>query len=103
VGHNIIGFDLQALWKIKGKWSSVPKVLDTLVLSRFLWPERPWGHGLKAWGEHLGNYKGDFHEFDTYTQEMMDYCTQDVLLTRDVLYALEEECGFTLQGYSVYT
>lgn len=103
MGHNIIGYDLPALWKIKGEWDTVPLVLDTLVISRALWPERPWGHSLDAWGNHLGSHKIDFHNFDEYSEEMLEYCKQDVRLNYLVLKELEKEYGkqFT-RGYHVY-
>ena len=102
VGHNLIGYDLPALWKCRGGWNNVPLVLDTLVVSRFLWPERPWGHSLGAWGQHLGNEKIDFHDYEEFSEEMLEYCAQDVLVNYDVLVELEKEHGSPLQGYSVY-
>jgi hypothetical protein len=107
VGHNIIAYDLPALWKIKGKWDTVPLILDTLIISRTLWPERPWGHSLEGWGEYLGEKKGDFSDFEEYSEEMLEYCEQDVIVTVKVLHALNKEYGemkdgATLKGYSVY-
>lgn len=107
MGHNIIGYDLPALWKTNGAWDTVPLVLDTLVLSRALWPERPWGHSLRAWGEHLGEPKGDFTDFEEYSDEMLNYCEQDVMVNYKILKALEKEYGelsdgAAFKGYSVY-
>ena len=102
VGHNIIGYDLPALWKVRGGWNSVPLVLDTLVVSRFQWPERPWGHSLEGWGKHLGNEKIEFNDYETYSEEMLEYCAQDVLVNLDVLMELEKEHGSPLEGFSVY-
>lgn len=102
VGHNIIAYDLPALWKIDGPWDKVPLILDTLVVSRTLWPERPWGHSLEKWGKHLGVHKQEFEDFSRYTPEMLEYCKQDVLVNKAVLEAEEKEYGNTLQGYSVY-
>lgn len=85
----------------------MPLILDTLVISRALWPERPWGHSLAAWGEYLGEKKGDFDDFEEYSEEMLEYCKQDVIVTAKVLHALNKEYGeitngLTLKGYSVY-
>ena len=102
VGHNIIGFDLPALWKVKGPWDTVPLVLDTLVVSRFLWPERPWGHSLEGWGKHLGYPKIDFHDYEEYSPEMLEYCTRDVLLNYRVLLELEKEHGSPLEGFKIF-
>ena len=107
VGHNIIGYDLKLLWRLYGEWDTHPLILDTLVVSRALNPERKGGHSLAAWGERLGFPKGDFHEFDKYSPEMLTYCERDVELNVAVLRELgkemESQYGTTLQGYKVYT
>ena len=96
-GHNIVGFDLPALFKMHGDWDTVPNVIDTQVTSRLLWPERPWGHHLKGWGLHLGNHKGDFEytveRFAEFSEEMLEYCIQDVMVNADIYTALEAEYG----------
>jgi len=113
IGHNIISFDLPAI----DKWCDIndnlfigeayprPKMeIDTLVLSRLLNPdrERPKGlpqrvgpHSLEAWGYRVGIYKGDYAKqekaWDEYSNEMMDYCVQDVEVTEKVYkYLLKE-------------
>jgi hypothetical protein len=109
VGHNILGYDLPAVWKCSGEWKSKPLILDTLVLSRFLHPERYGGHSLAAWGERLNFPKTDFTDFTTYTPEMLEYCKNDVLLNYRVLIELLKEFkekynGATItEGFSVYT
>ena len=48
-------------------------------------PQLEGGHSLKAWGQRLGDQKIEFNyeDFDSgLTQEMQDYCIQDVKLTR---------------------
>ncbi len=102
IGHNIIGYDLPAIWKIKGDWESVPLVVDTLLVSRALFPERYGGHSLEAWGERLKFPKLEFKEFDKYTPEMGVYCDRDVALNVKVLEALEKEHEATLTGFKVY-
>jgi len=108
IGHNIINFDLPALeiWSLE-IMEAVPNpemVIDTLVLSRLLNPDRarPEGlpqkvgpHSLQAWGYRVGIYKGDYGKqeqaFDTYNQEMMDYCVQDTEVTEQVYKHLLKE------------
>lgn len=102
IGHNIITFDIPAIKKLYS-WFSTDGLLvtDTLVLSRLIcsdqknddymqgytqeqFPRKLHGsHSLKAWGMRLGVYKGDFGEqgWDECTQEMLDYCQQDVVVT----------------------
>jgi DNA polymerase I-like protein with 3'-5' exonuclease and polymerase domains len=85
IGHNLIGFDapvLRTVWNI-----GIPKskAVDTLILSRLLNPVIDGGHSLKAWGQRLEDRKIEFNfeDFDNgLTEEMRDYCIQDVRLTR---------------------
>jgi DNA polymerase I-like protein with 3'-5' exonuclease and polymerase domains len=89
VAHNGIDFDFDVLTKV---WQvHVPQHMqvDTLVLSRLYNPELPppeedpkaGKHSLRSWGIRFGEHKGDFDVFDEgWSQEMEDYCIQDVLL-----------------------
>ena len=82
VGHNIIGFDGPVLSRVWGVKIPLSKVRDTLVMSRLWNPQLEGGHSLRAWGERLGDFKDDFTDFDGgYTDEMADYCMQDVNVT----------------------
>ena len=108
VFHNGIKYDHAALDKLKraltGKRLNIPrkKIFDTLVASRLLFanirdrdsallrsgklPGRLSGsHSLKAWGYRLGVLKGTYGEQEeawaVFTEEMLDYCVQDVQVT----------------------
>ena len=82
VGHNIIGFDGPVLSRVWGIKIPLSKVRDTLVMSRLWNPQLEGGHSLRAWGERLGDFKDDFTDFDGgLTQEMIEYCKQDVHVT----------------------
>jgi DNA polymerase-1 len=105
VGHNVVGYDVPVLDKLFPLWrpsgGNGPLVLDTMLLSQLLWPsehlrDRDFKlvadgkfpahligrYSLEAWGYRLGEYKGDFKgPWDTWTQEMQDYCVQDVQVT----------------------
>lgn len=77
VGHNIIGFDLPVLGKLLGfEWWG--EVEDTLVMSRLDNPSREGGHSLASWGTRLNFPKGDYDDWSMYTEEMGEYCKQDV-------------------------
>lgn len=80
IGHNIVGFDLEALWKIYGdEFAPTGEVRDTLVMVRMLFAdekERDYRrfhrqqlegkyigrHELAAWGQRLGFPKGDYSD-----------------------------------------
>ena len=79
IGHNIIGFDIPAIKKLYRVDLSDKKIVDTLVLSRLLNPVRA-SHSLEAWGYKLGFQKIDFDKYDEYSEEMMEYCANDVQL-----------------------
>lgn len=77
IGHNIIGFDLPAMQKLKG-YVHRGRIHDTLLLSQILNYDRPGGHSLAAWGDYFGFPKIEFHDFSRYTPEMDVYCERDV-------------------------
>ncbi len=81
IGHNIMMYDLPLLKKLYGINYNPSKVIDTQLISRVLEPDRENGHSLKAWGIRLGNVKSDFTDFTKYTEEMLEYCIQDVKVT----------------------
>ena len=103
IGHNILGFDLEVLKRLYGFEIPVDQVTDTLILSRLLHADlreedkaiqridpKYWGsHSLEAWGYRLNHYKGDFgntlEDFQELSQDMIDYCVNDVQLT-DILW-----------------
>jgi DNA polymerase I-like protein with 3'-5' exonuclease and polymerase domains len=78
IGHNILGYDIPVLEKLLGTDFSKCKVTDTLVMSRLANPQRHNGHSLENWGTILGQPKGDYSDFTTYSPAMLDYCKQDV-------------------------
>ena len=100
IGHNIIGYDLPVLRKIYPWFNYNGSVLDTLILSRLYHPNmididkkrnvarmplQLYGrHSLEAYGYRLGEYKGEFGkttDWQDWSQEMQDYCVQDVQVT----------------------
>lgn len=97
IGHNIIDYDCCALKKLNGVLST-KHVFDTIVLSRCLDPDRIQGHGLKPWGKALGILKGEYGEqedaWDKFTEEMYEYCEQDVAVTFELYKHLCEKADF---------
>jgi len=96
IGHNIIGFDAPVLRKLWNIGIAQSKAVDTLILSRLLNPVIDGGHSLKSWGKRLNNDKieFDFTDFDGgLTDEMKEYCIQDVKLTRHLYQHLMKELG----------
>lgn len=102
--HNGIKFDLIAL-KLFGVleyevgyldqedtlFGKPVKIVDTLIRSRLLNPDRYGGHGLKAWGLALGEHKGDYTDFSHYNEEMLEYCKQDTKVTSLIYKTLASE------------
>ena len=109
-GHNVLCFDLPALKKLYPDFTPIGKVLDTLTLSRLIWPNLaeidydklrhakvpsdPYfhfpsklvgSHSLRAWGFRLGVLKGDFSEttdWQEWSEAMCSYNRQDVVVTK---------------------
>ena len=100
VGHNIVGFDLPIIKRIYPWFNFTGRIIDTLLLSRLYHPNlldidkvRNWKHmplqlygrhSLEAYGYRLNEYKGNFGkttDWKEWSQEMEDYCKQDVIVT----------------------
>lgn len=105
-GHNIVNFDIPALMKLGYITNEdVPLVIDTLIVARLMFPKPDTNsfpgdgsyqrhphmqdkHSLKDWGVRLGVLKANFtdtNDFSKPTQEMYDYCQQDVEVTKALL------------------
>ena len=101
IGHNIIGYDIPVIRKLYPFFDPIGTVIDTLLLSRLYHPrlmsldkERNWPHmplqlygrhSLESYGYRLGEYKGEFGkttDWKEWSQELEDYCIQDVIVTR---------------------
>jgi len=101
IGHNIIGYDIPVISKLYPWFTPSGRILDTLVLSRIyhadilktdqkrkhlkMPPKLQGRHSLEAYGYRLGEYKGEFGkdtDWKHWSQEMQDYCLQDVHVTQ---------------------
>lgn len=119
IAHNGINYDLLVLKLYAGLDYEVEpdmlagkpvEIIDTMILSKVLNPDRFGGHSLDAWGTRLSNNKIDYRqrlidlgvmqgnepkgfEFSFFHPEMITYCTQDVNLTESVYNGLMKERG----------
>ena len=95
IGHNILNFDLPVLKKIFDyEPEPTQTIRDTLVWSKLVYPNRgqrdadnkaidkdQYGrHSLKSWGQRLNFPKNEFNEFEEFSQDMLEYCENDVEL-----------------------
>ena len=78
IGHNIIGYDIPVLEKLLNVDFSKCKITDTLVMSRLAEPSRLGGHSLENWGQLLHQPKGEHSDWLNFSQDMVEYCQQDV-------------------------
>lgn len=92
IAHNGTDYDYPVLFRlVVPSWfdrRDAPKLVDTAIWSRFLYPDRTmhpntklgrYPNSLEAWGKRLKKLKGEFTgSWERLTQEMLDYCVQDV-------------------------
>lgn len=123
IGHNVLKFDFLVL-KLFGVldytvgyldeedtvFGNPVKLVDTLILSRLLNPDRFGGHSLYDWGIRTGTNKIDFRhvciskgyipkdapkgaEFKQYVPEMLTYCIGDTDTNKHAFFSLLGEMG----------
>ncbi len=97
IGHNIIFYDCPVLEKLHN-FKSTGRIIDTLICTRLIWPKEKLydldeeqypqvpaknrgSASLKTWGWRLADHKISFKDFSEFSQEMLDYCVQDVVVT----------------------
>lgn len=108
IGHNILKFDIPALQKVYPWFQPKASLIDTLVLARLIYPEianSDYGmaetgqlpkkfigrYSLEAFGYRIGEYKGDYKGgWAEWSQEMQDYCEQDIEVTTKLYHRLIE-------------
>jgi hypothetical protein len=98
IGHNICFYDIPVLKKLFPDIQINARIIDTLICTRLIWPKEVLyeldteqypqvpknlrgSASLKAWGWRLATHKIEFKDFTEYSQEMLDYCVQDVAVT----------------------
>ena len=92
IGHNILGFDIPVINNLYGINLKTCVIKDTLVMSRLFNPVRENGHSLKTWGYIVGFPKNEQPEdWDSFSQDMLKYCQQDVILNEKVYQRLIKE------------
>ena len=100
--HNGISFDAPILNRLAGSNIKLSQVRDTLIESQLYNPIRDGGHSLQSWGERLGYSKGDYNDFTTFNNEMLEYCQRDTELTRKVAGVLSGEgSSFSDRSYNL--
>jgi len=107
IGHNIINYDLAVLQKLHS-FDCKAHIIDTLICTRLIWPKEklyecdenqydavPKGlrgsASLKAWGYRLADNKIEFKDFSEYSNEMLEYCIQDVSVTTRLYHLIVEQ------------
>lgn len=102
IGHNVIGYDFPMMKKVLG-YEYKGKVVDTLIMSRILDPNRrlppnaenrqAGPHSIYAWGVRVGVEKPEHEEWERYSEAMLHRCTEDTEINRLVYHALLKEAA----------
>lgn len=83
IGHNLLGYDGPVLDKLLGISIDLPRVVDTLIVSKlFDYPRA--GHSVEHYGEEFGLPKGNVTDFSKWSKELEDYCIRDVDITHRI-------------------
>ena len=91
IGHNFVAYDAKVIKKLLNITIRPSRITDTLLVSRLQSYSRLGGHSLEAWGHRLQFPKLDYKNFSEYTEDMLDYCINDVELTYKVACYLKLE------------
>ena len=107
IGHNLIFYDCPVIEKLT-QTNFTGRIIDTLICTRLIWPKEllyeldteqytevpkklRGSAGLKAWGYRLADNKINFKDFSEYSQEMLDYCVQDVVVTTKLFELIQKQ------------
>jgi len=96
IGHNILGYDVPTCERIMGVDFGKVVLTDTLVMSRLSNPSRMGGHSLKNLSRGTEEEKTHHEDWSVISDDMVDYCIQDVTATIGVYKQLLRE----LDGFS---
>lgn len=91
IGHNILGYDIPTLERVMDLSFGETKFVDTLVMSRLANPSRTGGHSLKNLSRGTEDEKTHYEDWSILTDEMVEYCIQDVVATIGVYKRLLDE------------
>ncbi len=109
--QNGIGFDLKVLKKIYN-YDYKGQYIDTLLLSRILWPDLEnmqyrdekgnlkttrHPHSVEAWGLRFGIAKPVIEDYTTYTPETLHRCKEDVKIQAELYKHIQK----TIKEYAV--
>ena len=118
VGHNIVGYDLDLLERFYGmNFDSGINILDTLVWSQALYPDRqlPRGcppvivnpvtgiakkvgpHSVEAWGYRVAKKKPQIDDWRFFNRSVLHRCEEDVGIQTKIFYALLKEANLTME------
>lgn len=94
IAHNQIEYDQWVIAKFFPWFKPHPQSVDSLVLSRMLYPFKGFGHGLDQWGERVGVSKPKIDDWENLTtEEYLHRCREDVEINDLVYDQLMERAG----------
>ena len=98
IGHNIIDYDLRLIKKLYPSFKPKGLILDTMILSQLLNPDRKGGHSLGQYGDELGHKKPEHEDWSQFSPEMLHRCSEDVEINHKVYELLMKEAYEDVRG-----
>lgn len=101
--HNIIKHDIPLIKKLYPDFDVKGiKIIDTLLLSQLLNPDRWGGHSVAAWGEKFNYPKVEHEDWTQFSEEMLNRCVVDTKLHYRIYNELISEADEPIRGVKVY-
>ena len=101
-GHNWIKHDILLIKKLYPRWEH-KLVVDTMLLSQILYPDRPGGHSIANLAKLVGTELKVVHEdWSQFSLDMLRRCESDVRLNRRILWRLLKDAYAPIAGVDIY-
>jgi hypothetical protein len=101
-GHNWIKHDIMLIKRLYPRWEH-KLVIDSMLVSQILYPDRPGGHSIENLAKLVGTeVKVQHEDWSEFSLDMLKRCESDTRLNRKILWRLLKDCYFPITGVDIY-